>query len=111
MNPWIIAAIVVIALGAAWIYRGTRITAPVPIITLGLVIALAYGVVSYDAQLATQRARSDCLSRVDRSAGNRTMWVALGQYLVERGNADGAAVLTKLLDANLPLLDAKDCPP
>jgi hypothetical protein len=111
MTPFVVWGILItVALIAAWIYRGTNMKAPVPIITLALVIGIGYGVFSYNREQTANKAHDDCIARVERSIGNRSMWVALGDYLVEHGNADGAAVLRELVDKNLPALNAKDCP-
>jgi hypothetical protein len=102
--------LITVALVAAWIYRGTNMKAPVPIITLALVIGVGYGVFSYNREQTANKAHDDCIARVERSIGNRAMWVALGDYLVDHGNPDSATVLRELVDKNLPPLDAKDCP-
>lgn len=122
MNPWVIVALAVITLSFAVGFRGTGINAPVPIITLGLVIGLGYGVFTHDREQAQQSTRSavanaaikahdDCIVRVEGRDGNRAMWIALGQFLADHGNADGAKTLRTLLDENIPALNVADCPP
>lgn len=102
--------IAAIAMFAMWIYRGRAMKAPIPIGTLALVLILGLGVVSHDQAQTADKAHSDCVSRVERAQGNRTMWIALGDYLSDHGNPTAARVLNDLVDKNLPLLQLKDCP-
>lgn len=111
MTVILVVSVVVIVAGIAmWIYRATVMKAPVPIATLALVLLLGFGVFTHDRDQAREKAHDDCVSRVERSVGNRVMWVDLGNYLDEQGLADGAKVIRQLLDKNLPALSIGDCP-
>lgn len=106
----VVAAILIPSAIAMWVYRDTAMKAPVPIGTLALVLLLGYGVFTHDRDQSRQKAHDDCVGRVERSLGNRVMWVGLGDYLDAHGQTDGSMVIHQLLESNLPVLTIGDCP-
>lgn len=94
----------------AWIYRGRVIKAPVPIITLALVVSLGFYVIQHDRSIQAQKRRDDCVARVERSIGTRAMWQDIGAYLSSKGLTNAAAVVQTSLDKELPVLSVDDCP-
>jgi hypothetical protein len=111
MNPTVVIALILVAaILAAWLYRGKRMNAPVPIITLGLVLSLGFYVIQHDRANVAQRRHDDCVARVERSLGNRVMWVDIGAYLAAQGLEDSAQFIQAALDRDLPLMTLDDCP-
>jgi hypothetical protein len=119
--PAVITIVMVFGLTAAWIFRHSEMKASLPIVTFALVLALGIGVTTHDRTQAenTERdgkravavkAHDDCVQRVERSIGNRSMWLDLGTVLEDSGKPDAAALIHQLLDKNLPALSIADCP-
>lgn len=105
----VIVAVLLLGLVGAWLNRDRLMKAPLPIITFALVVALGIGVFTHDRQRQADDDRQTCLERVERSLGNRAMWLDLGDYLDQRGATDGAATIRRLLDKDLPVLSTADC--
>lgn len=105
----VISVTLVLAAIAAWIYRDREMKAPLPIVTFGLVLALGYGVFTHDRDIATEKRRSDCISRVERSIGNRSFDLAIIRELRAASLDATADRLTADLDRFLPALSLDDC--
>ena len=111
----VIGIVMVATLVVAVIYRKKHIKAPLPILTLGLVLALGFGVVSHNrAQTqddVNRKARELCLITAGRSVGNRDMWSDIADYLAQKGAGNEfIAFVRQRLDVNLPALDPTKCP-
>lgn len=118
----VVAVILAAGLAAAWFYRNSQMKAPLPIVTFALVVALVIGVTSHDRAQAEQKvaeakravdvkAHDDCVQRVERSIGNRSMWLDLANVIEQSGkNEAGGKLIRQLLDKNLPSLTLDQCP-
>ncbi|HEX6020905.1 MAG TPA: hypothetical protein VFZ00_02840 [Solirubrobacter sp.] len=105
----VIAILLTLGAIAAWIYRDRAMKAPLPIVTFALVLSLGYGYIAHERDLTIERTHDQCIDRVARSIGNRSMWLDLANVVEQGGNADGAEVIRTLLDKNLPALSIDDC--
>jgi hypothetical protein len=118
----VMAIVLIAGVTAAWVYRHSVMKASLPIVTFALVLALGIGVTTHDRAQSDQgvrdakravevKAHDDCVARVERSIGNRSMWLDLANVLEQSGrNPQGAVLLRTLLDKNLPSLTLDQCP-
>lgn len=108
---WVPIGLAVIAAGLMAATWRMQTRAPWTVLAITLIAALAWWIQDNSEHDTRVREREACISRVERSLGNRIMWEAVIGYLEQQDPAgDAVSFLRMSLDANLPVLSVDDCP-